>query len=465
MQVLRLYDSLSRRKKVFKPIRRRVGLYTCGPTVYDYAHIGNFRTFVFYDIVRRTLRHLGYPVQHVMNITDVGHLAADSDFGEEKMAAAALRERKNAWDVAKAYTKSFLEDAAKLNVLPANKLPRATEHIPEQVALIKELERKGFTYRTSDGIYFDTAKFPKYGRLSGQTLKDKVGGKRVAIGDKRQASDFALWKFSPTGVKRDMEWPSPWGKGFPGWHIECSAMSRKYLRQPFDIHSGGVDHLAVHHENEIAQSEAAYGKPLANYWLHGEFLIVKQARGGFKRMGKSEGNLMTVSDVATTYNVDPLALRYLFLQTHYRKPLQFDSSALLAANQALVRLREHVARLPRATRIGVPQIESAFAAAIANDFDIPKALAIVWQLVRTTKKYEGAAVRRSLRSFDTVLGLGIETARTVSTIPDTVQQLASEREKARKEKRWADADSARDEAQRLGYRIEDTPSGPQIKKI
>jgi cysteinyl-tRNA synthetase len=243
--------------------------------VYNYAHIGNLRTYVFEDILKRTLEYTGYKVKHVMNITDVGHLTSDADSGEDKMEKGSAREGKSAWDIAKFYTKAFLKDIEELNIKPPTKLPRATDHIKEQIAIVKTLEKKGFTYTTSDGVYFDTAKLPDYGKLARLDKKNLQAGQRVDMGEKKNPTDFALWKFSPTGEKRQMEWKSPWGVGFPGWHIECSAMATKYLGQPFDIHCGGIDHIPVHHTNEIAQSEAAFGKPLANLWMHGEFLLIQ----------------------------------------------------------------------------------------------------------------------------------------------------------------------------------------------
>lgn len=273
---VRLYNTLSRAKETFQSIRpNEVGLYTCGPTVYNYAHIGNLRTYLFEDILKRTLTYSGYAVKHVMNITDVGHLTGDRDMGEDKLEKGARREGKSAWDIAAAYTQAFQKDLERLNILAPSIWCKATDTIPEQIALIQILEKKGFTYRTRDGIYFDTARFPKYTQLSHQNLDALQEGARVEKNpEKRNATDFALWKFSPAGVQRQMEWDSPWGVGFPGWHIECSAMSMKYLGDQLDIHCGGTDHIDVHHTNEMAQSEAATGKPFFNVWMHGAFLII-----------------------------------------------------------------------------------------------------------------------------------------------------------------------------------------------
>ena len=278
--MIKFYNTLTKQKQDFVPQKgKTVRMYTCGPTVYDYAHIGNLRSFIFADILRRTLEFGGYKVNAVMNITDVGHLVSDADSGEDKLEVAKKREGKNAWEIAEFYTNAFFKDTTRLNIKKPNKIPRATKHIKEQIALICELEKKGYTYQISDGIYFDTARFSNYGALAGQKLEEKEAGARVEINnEKKNPWDFALWKFSPKGKKRDMEWKSPWGVGFPGWHIECSAMSRKYLGQPFDIHTGGIDHIAVHHTNEIAQSEAAYGVLLAKFWMHGDFLTVDNGR-------------------------------------------------------------------------------------------------------------------------------------------------------------------------------------------
>ncbi|TAL20666.1 cysteine--tRNA ligase, partial [Patescibacteria group bacterium] len=318
--MLRFYNTAARKIEEFAPRKKTVGLYTCGPTVYHYAHIGNLRSFILSDILRRTLLYSGYRVKQVMNITDVGHLVSDADTGEEKIAAAARREGKTAWEVAEFYTQAFLADLKALNIKKPSALPRATEWIKEQIALVRLLEKKGFTYQTSDGIYFDSSKLSSYGALSGQRLEEREAGKRVALGEKKRPTDFALWKFSSSqGLtshggqtlkkrnltpKRDMEWKSPWGTGFPGWHTECSAMSRAFLGQPFDLHTGGIDLIFPHHTNEIAQSEAAYGRPLARFWLHGEFVVLGQE----EKMAKSAGNIVTLGDIQKR-GLEPLAFR------------------------------------------------------------------------------------------------------------------------------------------------------------
>ncbi len=468
MTPLRLYNSLTKTKEEFTPRGKTVGLYTCGPTVYHYAHIGNLRTFLFEDVLRRTLQYLGYKVDHVMNITDVGHLTSDADTGEDKMQKGAAREKKSVWDIAKLYTDAFILDFHRLNILAPTHLPRATAHIAEQIALIALLEKKGHTYRTEDGIYFDTSKFPAYGKLSGQKLSEKEAGKRVAALGKRNASDFALWKFSyPGGTEkpadwsspvREMEWESPWGVGFPGWHIECSAMSRKYLGQPFDIHTGGIDHLPVHHENEIAQSEAAFGVPLANMWMHGEFLLL----GEGEKMSKSADNFLTLQTLIDR-GFDPLAFRYFTFGAHYRAPITFSRASMEAAQNALKNLRGTV-RTWEKPKGACPDFEERFAAAIADDLDMPNALSVVWEMVKSDNPSSAKAA--SLKKFDDVLGLGLEQyiGRPLK-VPKNVKALLDERDAARKAKKWPESDRLRDEIHTLGYGIEDTIDGQTVTDL
>lgn len=455
---LKLYNTLTRTIQPLTPLKgREVRVYSCGPTVYWFAHIGNFRSFLLSDFLHRVLRFDGYKVKLVMNITDVGHLTSDADTGEDKMEKAAAASGKSAWDIASAYTDAFHQDRDALNILPPAVECRATDHIKEQIVLVRALERKGFTYTTSDGLYFDTSKFKEYGKLSRQKLSDKKGGARVAkgLGEKRNITDFALWKFSPRSKseKRQMEWESPWGVGFPGWHLECSAMSTKYLGQPFDIHTGGIDHLAVHHENEIAQSEAATGKPLARFWLHGEFLVFGKPNDEV-RMGKSLDNIMTIADLQKE-GTDPLAYRYLCVSTHYRSKLFFSKESLKAAAQGLRRMREMVLVLPRPARHGATSYEERFAAAINNDLNLPKALAVVWELLRS--RVNPAEKRRSMIKFDQVLGLDLDKASEVEqiSIPADVAKLVAAREGARKRKEWGKADELRKQIAKLGYSVKD----------
>jgi len=458
---LYLYNTLTRKKEIFKPINPPfVGIYTCGPTVYNYAHIGNLRTYIFEDILKRVLLYNGYKVKHVMNITDVGHLTSDADEGEDKIELEAKRERKNAWQIAEFYTTAFKSDIKKLNILEPDIWCKATEHIDDFIALIKVLEEKGYTYRTSDGIYFDTSKLPDYGKLAGQDIEEILPGARIEYNpEKKNPSDFALWKFSPKNVKRQMEWDSPWGVGFPGWHIECSAMSTKYLGQPFDIHCGGVDHIKIHHTNEIAQSEAAYGKPMANYWLHGEFLVL-----GEKRMGKSEGNFITLS-VLEEKGYNPLAYRYFCFTAHYRSPLKFTWSAIDSAQRALNRLYENIKKYPREDVEFHKEYEEKFHLAINDDLDMPKAISIVWELIKDDT-ITPEVKRATLIQFDKVLGLSFDNPPEIKIdVPEEIWNLLEEREIARKEKNWERADKIREEIKNRGYIIEDTPQGPRIKKL
>ncbi len=458
---LYLYNTLTRKKEVFKPINPPfVGIYTCGPTVYNYAHIGNLRTYIFEDILKRVLIYNGYKVKHVMNITDVGHLTSDADEGEDKIELEAKRERKNAWQIARFYEEAFKQDIKKLNILEPDIWCRATDHIEDFIALIKILEEKGYTYRISDGIYFDTSKFPDYGRLAGQNLEEILPGARVEVNpEKKNPWDFALWKFSPKDVKRQMEWDSPWGIGFPGWHIECSAMSTKYLGQPFDIHCGGVDHIPIHHTNEIAQSEAAYEKPMANFWLHGEFLVL-----GEKRMGKSEGNFITLS-VLEEKGYNPLAYRYFCFSAHYRSPLKFTWFAIDSSQRALNRLYENIRRYPKRDVEFHKEYEERFHSAINDDLDMPQAISIVWELIRDNS-VSPEVKRSTLIQFDKVLGLSLDNPPEIRIeIPDEIWELVEERERARREKNWEKADRIREEIKSKGYIIEDTPQGPRIKKL
>lgn len=453
--MLKLWNTLHRKLETFKPLEdHAVGLYTCGPTVYNPATIGNLRAYVFEDVLKRSLRFLGYDVKHVMNITDVGHLVGDRDEGEDKVEREAAKQGKTAWDIAKEYEARFVEDLKHLNIQLPDVMPRATEHIPEQIALILRLEEKGYTYRTSDGIYYDTSKFEAYGKLSGQKLEEKEAGARVEVNvEKRHPADFALWKFSPTGSKRHMEWDSPWGVGFPGWHVECSAMSEKYLGQPFDIHVGGVDHIPVHHENEIAQSEGAYGKPLARYWLHNEFLLVDG-----RRMGKSEGNAYTLDDLIAK-GFDALAFRYYCLSAHYRSKLNFTWDGLKAAQNALDGLRQMARKLPVVAK---PAKIVEFRKALEDDLNTPKALAALWDLLKSDETDDKKA--SALLAMDQVLGLGLGEAlgRTLEA-PEEVKALAEERLVARQSKDWKKSDELRDAIQAKGWIVEDKKDGYDLQ--
>lgn len=475
---IKLYNTITRRVEVFKPLREKtVGLYTCGPTVYNYAHIGNLRTYIFEDLLKRTLLGAGYSVKHVMNITDVGHLTGDEDLGEDKMEAGARREGKTAWDIARFYTTAFKKDLKALNILPPTKWCRATAHIKEQIALIKKLEAGGHTYKTNDGIYFDTGTFTRYGALVGEKgMRGILEGARVEKHtEKRNATDFALWKFSPPLIpplskggiggikKRQMEWQSPWGVGFPGWHIECSAMSMKFLGDTLDIHCGGIDHIPIHHTNEIAQSEAATGKPFVRYWMHGEFLTID---GG--RMGKSEGNFIPLHLVVQRgYN--PLAYRYLLLQTHYRKLLMFSWEALDAAEQGYQNLVARVAALDPLTLPSPPngrgkdaEITKRVKDAFEDDLNAPEALAAVWAALRSSTPPS----QKTLFALDEWFGLGLKKAvasfKKKTRVPATVKALITEREEARITKNWQRADAVRVKINNAGWIVDDTPTGPVV---
>ncbi|HLD20831.1 MAG TPA: cysteine--tRNA ligase [Patescibacteria group bacterium] len=464
--MIRFYNTLIRQKEEFRPIHEgKVGMYSCGPTVYWFAHIGNMRSFLFADVLRRTLELNGFEVKQVMNITDVGHLTGDTDDGQDKMIVAMKREGKSAYEIAEFYTTAFKKDLEALNIKPANIYPKATDHIVEQIEMVAALEKNGFTYQTSDGIYFDTSKLADYGRLSGQRGEEKKAGARVEMGEKRNATDFALWKFSAEGSDRDMEWDSPWGKGFPGWHIECSAMSLKYLDAPFDIHTGGVDHIAVHHENEIAQTMGAEGVLEANVWMHNEFLTVDNGK-----MSKSLGNLFTVEElVAKGY--DPLVYRYFVLGGHYRSKLNFTFEGLDAAQNALHKLRETVRSWPTpgtipplASRgtIGCADLENEFLAALNDDLSTPQALSIVWKLVDAELPVDAKA--KTLLWMDRVLGLKLEEyLGHALRVPPEVAKLVEQREEARKQKDWPRSDELRDQIQQSGYSVEDTDGGSKIK--
>ncbi len=464
--MLKLYNTLTRKKQIFRPIRdKKVSLYTCGPTVYDYAHIGNLRTYIFEDILRRVLEYNSYSVNHVMNYTDVGHLTSDTDTGEDKMEKGARRENKTVWEIAEFYIKAFQKDSAALNILKPKLTPRATAHIKEQINLIKILEKKGFTYKTNDGIYFDTSRLKDYGRLAHLDIKGLKAGARIKMTEgKKNPTDFALWKFSPKNSKRQMEWDSPWGKGFPGWHIECSAMSQKYLGKQFDIHCGGIDHLNVHHTNEIAQSEVAFGKIPARFWLHGEHLLI-----GAGKMAKSEGNFLTLNYLIKK-DFNPLAFRYLVLTSHYRSKLNFTWQSLQAAQNALDNLYAFVQmaddKQPAFAKASagkqIKNYEKQFLAPINDDLNTAKAISIVWQIIKDNG-LSNKAKGRLLLKFDKVLGLGLDKLKPLK-IPLKIRQMSQKRELLRANKQFIQADELRKEIESLGYRIEDTAFGPRVRK-
>ncbi len=459
---LLLYNTRTRKKEPFVPLfPDEVGLYTCGPTVYNYAHLGNLRTFLFEDVLKRVLLYNGYRVRHVMNITDVGHLTGDRDLGEDKIEAGSRREGKSAWEITEFYTRAFREDMARLNILEPTVWCRATENIPEQIALIRILEEKGYTYRTSDGIYFDTARFPEYGRLSSQNLEALREGARVERNpEKRNPTDFALWKFSPPGAKRQMEWDSPWGVGFPGWHIECSAMSLKYLGERLDIHCGGIDHIDIHHTNEIAQSEAATGKPFFRFWMHGAFLNIQ----GGKKMAKSEENFLTLENALLRKGIPPLAFRFAAFLSHYRKPMEYSDASMEAARDGLEHLHNQVRDLGSAAPGAEPDasFREKFLKEVNDDLNLPRAMAVVQELLKSD--LPPAVKRATVLDFDRVLGLDLDRLDRAEELPEEVRRLVAARKAAREAKDWAEADRLRAEIQKRGYTVKDTREGMQILK-
>ncbi len=456
---MKLYNTLTRKKEDFIPLEEnQARIYSCGPTVYNYAHIGNLRTYVFMDILRRVLRYNGFEIKHVMNITDVGHLVSDSDEGEDKMLTSAKKLQKTPWELADYYTKVFFKDLDALNIETPEIVPKATDHISEMITFVEGLMEKGYGYETSDGIYFDIGKFEGYGKLSRVDLEAQLAGARVEVNsEKRHPADFALWKKAPK--EHIMQWPSPWGMGYPGWHIECSAMSRKYLGDVFDIHTGGVDHIPIHHENEIAQSEALLDKPAVKSWLHGEFLLVDNGK-----MSKSLGNTYTIANLEEK-GFNPLVYKYFCLNAHYRNKLNFTWSGLEAAKVSFDRLLEgalaHKNGREDVTAETVAAFKKDFEDAINDDLNIPKALGVAWTLIRYNKK--SSKLYDLLITFDSILGLNIDTTEKgtekLDVLDTQVEDLIAQRQQAREDKNWKLADEIRDRIKELGIILEDTPQG------
>jgi cysteinyl-tRNA synthetase len=467
-----LFNTMGRTKQVFKPLARgTVGLYTCGPTVYDYQHIGNFRTFMFEDFLKRVLMYNDYAVTHIMNITDVGHLVSDDDEGEDKMEKGSLRTGKSVWEISAYYTEVFKEDGRLLSILPPSKYTKATDYIPEQIDMIKCLDEKGFTYVTSDGVYFDTSKLTDYGKLAMLDIEGLEEGKRIQFSsEKRNKTDFALWKFSPKGEQRQMEWDSHWGRGFPGWHIECSAMSRKYLGDTFDIHCGGVDHIPIHHTNEIAQSEACTGKPFARYWLHGAFL---EAESG--KMSKSSGEFLRLK-LLIDKGYSPMDYRYLCLGTHYRKRLLFSWEILDQAKVSLGRLKARIVEMRKSADNGdkineesVPaEQKEKFLEAVNDDLNMPQALAVLWGVVKDETLSDTVKLNL-IYDFNRVLGLDLhkvtEEEHTNNNVPEEIMELVNRRIEAKKAKDFKLADELRGKVKEMGYEILDKKDGAEVKKI
>jgi cysteinyl-tRNA synthetase len=477
---MKVYNTLTRQKEELHTVEPgRVKIYTCGPTVYMFAHAGNFRAYVFSDTLRRALEYLGYQVEHVVNVTDVGHLTTDDDMGEDKFDKQARVTGKTPGEIARFYEEAFWRDAESLNILKPKRVCRATEHVGEMIELVRRIEENGFAYRTSVGVTFDTGKYADYWRLGRLNLEAQRAGTRVQVDpERRQPWDFALWITNQP--KHLMQWDSPWGRGFPGWHLECSAMSMKYLGEEFDIHTGGIDHVPIHHTNERAQNFAATGREVARYWMHNAFLQL-----GDKRMGKSEGNFVTVPELEQ-HGFEPMAFRYLCHGAVYRMPLAFTDEAMKGAQDSYRRLVDFV-RVAQGWQAGTGEdwtrpARDEFKDAIADDLNVPQALAAVWGLVREGNKRQDRRAWDAVLDVDRVLGLGLHShlSATVTAgahvsgalsrgiapegTPQQVVDLASWRQVARRDRNWAESDRLRDEMLKLGYVIEDTKDGWRLKR-
>lgn len=463
--MLELYNTLSRKKEEFVPLNKDfVGMYSCGPTVYSYAHIGNLRTYIFMDLIRRALKFNGYKIKGVLNITDVGHLTYDSDDGEDKMAKASREQQKSPTEIADFYTKIFFTDLDKLNIEKPEIIAKATDHIQEMIDYVVALENGGFGYETKDGIYFDIAKFPRYGSLSGAKLDDQIAGARVEVNDeKRHPADFAIWKKAePNHI---MQWQSPWGMGYPGWHIECSAMSQKYLGEHFDIHSGGVDHIPIHHENEIAQNEALNDEKSVNFWMHGEFMLVD---GG--KMSKSLGNIYTIAQLEEK-GYSALDFRFFCLNAHYRKKLNFTFEGLNAAKVSRERLEQnlyqHKISDKKTDNKVLEEYKTQFRDAINDDLNAPLALGVLFSMVKEEKSKD---IYNLALEFDKVLGMSLDKVSAHQTepkndYPEAVEKLLKERAQAKKDKDFALADKIRADITALGYSVLDTREGVKVTKL
>ncbi len=466
---LRIYNTLTRKKEEFEPIvAGKVGLYCCGPTVYHYAHIGNLRAYIFNDILRRVLALDGYEVNHVMNVTDVGHLTSDADEGEDKMVKGAEREGKSVWDVAKFYTEAFFNDTDRLGILRPSVVCNATDHIKEMIALVERIEKNGYTYEAGGNIYFDVSKFEKYAELSRlDPDSEKQARVECDVGKKNHA-DFVLWFTNSKFGNQDMQWDSPWGRGFPGWHLECSAMSMKYLGEQFDIHCGGEDHVPVHHTNEIAQSEAATGKhPWVKYWMHNAFLVVDK-----EKMAKSEGDFLTLQKLVDK-GYDPLVYRYFCLGAHYKQQLKFSWDGLDGAKNTFNRMKEKILELKDKELSNESDYQrektdgyfDTFKTALDDNLNTAQALSTMWSVLRDDELNPGEKLELLYR-FDAVFGFGFkEMEREELDVPDDVAELLSQRDAARAEKRWEEADVLRDKIKEAGFTIKDSPEGSVLEKV
>jgi cysteinyl-tRNA synthetase len=462
-----LFNTATRKLEPFTPVRPGIAnIYCCGPTVYHFVHLGNLRTFVFEDLLHRVLDYAGYKVNFIMNITDVGHLTSDADSGEDKMEKGAAREGKSVWDIAEYYTQSFFKDWERLNQKQPLKWTKATDHIPEQIALVRTLEAKGFTYLIEgDGVYFDTAKFPRYAEFAGLDLKGMQEGHRIGVTEgKRNPSDFALWKVSPKDEKRAMEWDSPWGVGFPGWHAECSAMAMKHLGDTLDIHCGGTDLIRVHHTNEIAQSECATGHPFSRYWMHGSWLVEQPtADGGGGKMSKSSGEFVTL-DLLISKGYGPMDFRYFCLTSHYRQYLNFSWEAMDSARDSLKSLRRKTdALIGKATAVASDNAsgwQRRFRAAAYDDLGFPQAMAVFNQMLKDPDLLEGEK-GALIVDFDKLLGLRLseKEERADAALPGPLAALLEERKEARLSKNWKRSDEIRDLLKSKGFGVKDNPDG------
>ena len=464
---IQFYNTLTRQKGEFKPLEgNTVRIYSCGPTVYSYAHIGNFRAYIFMDTLRRVLQYNGYELNHVMNITDVGHLESDADEGEDKMEKAARKENKDPYEIAKYYTEIFFRDMERLQIQRPETIAKATEHIPEMLEFVQGLGKNGYAYETSRGIYFDISKLDKYPVLSNRNIDEQIAGARVDVDEeKRNPYDFALWIKAPE--THIMKWESPWGLSYPGWHIECSAMGRKYLGDEFDIHTGGIDHIPTHHENEIAQSKGLTGKVPAKCWMHVEFL---QVDGG--KMSKSLGNTYTL-DQLQEKGIEPLAYKLFCFTAHYRTKLNFTFDTALSTQKALNRLREGFLKHQEGTEEiaseKIKEYEDKFLATINDDLNMPAAMGIVWEIIRNQEKSKQYA--KLLLKFDKVLGLDLENSKQYLEeaknveLPEEIAELLEKRKQARENKDWAMSDKIRDELKEKGYSVKDTKEGMTVEKM
>jgi cysteinyl-tRNA synthetase len=464
---IKLHNTLTRKKEKFKPLKKgKVSFYSCGPTVYSYQHIGNLRSYIFADLLKRTLQFNDYKVDHIINVTDVGHLTNDSDSGDDKMELAAKKENRSAEEIAKFYFNAFHEDLKKLNFIEPKKWTWATKYIKEQIKLVKKLEEKGYTYETSDGIYFDTSKLKDYGKLANLQPDNLKEGKRIAMGEKKNKTDFALWKFPDSKEQRHQEWPSPWGIGFPGWHIECSAMSMTELGETIDIHTGGEDHIHVHHPNEIAQSESTTGKTFVNYWVHHAFVTNSEGQ----KISKSKGGLYTLSELEDLgYLADEF--KFYVLSTHYKKPLQFSFENLDSAKKSLSKLKNKYLHLKEEDFPGesdIKKYETKFHKAINDNLNTPLAITIIREALED-QKYSAKARVKFLENSDKILGLDIKSWRssevTKKETPKEIQDLLDQRQLAREAKDFAQSDILRNIIKEKGYEIHDSTEGQTLKSI